>query len=133
MNSPGSVENENRILRLWTPLILRSVLITASITLLVGLVMSTRSPDYFVSRFRSVQSGKTVHVVLRWQELTTGIAHGNPHAIITLGLVVLTLVPIVRVAFTFVLFVKERDTVFVAATAYVLAGLIAGILLGRIG
>ena len=133
MNSPGSVENENRILRLWTPLILRSVLITASVTLLVGLVMSTRSPDYFVSRFRTVQSGQTVHVVLHWQALTTGIAHGNPHAIITLGLVVLTLVPIVRVAFTLVLFVKERDAVFVAATAYVLAALIAGVLLGRIG
>ena len=133
MNSRGSVDNETRILRLWTPLILRTVLITASLTLLVGLVMSTGSPDYYGSRFRSVQSGKTLHVALHWKALTTGIAHGDPHAIITLGLVVLTLVPIVRVAFTFVLFVKARDRVFVAATAYVLAGLITGILLGRIG
>jgi uncharacterized membrane protein len=65
--------------------------------------------------------------------MTAGVVHGDPHDIVTLGLVVLTLVPIVRVAFTFVLFVKERDEVFIAATAYVLIGLVAGILLGSIG
>jgi len=37
------------------------------------------------------------------------------------------------VAFTFFLFLRERELVFVAATAYVLLGLIAGVVLGRIG
>jgi len=126
--------NEDRILRLWTPLILRSVLITASVLLLIGLAMSaTRSPDYYVSRFRLVQSGKTMRAAENWAGLAVGAAHGDPHDIMTLGLVALTLVPIVRVAFTFILFMKERDLVFVAATAYVLVGLAAGILLGSIG
>jgi uncharacterized membrane protein len=51
----------------------------------------------------------------------------------TLGLMVLTLVPLARVAFCFLLFVKERDGIYVAFTAYVLIGLVAGIVLGRVG
>jgi uncharacterized membrane protein len=134
MQSLRTADEENRILRHWTPLILRSILITAMAFLVVGLTLAaTRSPGYYVGRFRLVQSGKTIHAATNWAGLTTGAAHGDPRAIMTLGLVVLTLVPIARVAFTFVLFLKERDAVFVMATAYVLAGLIAGILLGRIG
>lgn len=134
MNSSAQLDDENRILRLWTPLILRSILITAAVTLLVGLVMSAgRSSDYYIRRFRSAQMGETNHVAQNWSALATGVAHGDPHDITTLGLVVLTLVPIARVAFTFVLFIKERDPIFVGATAYVLIGLAAGMLLGRIG
>lgn len=134
MQSLRTADEENRILRHWTPLILRSILITAMAFLVVGLTLAaTRSPGYYVGRFRLVQSGKTIHAATNWAGLTMGAAHGDPRAIMTLGLVVLTLVPIARVAFTFVLFLKERDAVFVMATAYVLAGLIAGILLGRIG
>jgi uncharacterized membrane protein len=44
---------------------------------------------------------------------------------VTIGLLVLTLVPLGRVAFTFILFVKERKRIFALATAYVLAALIA--------
>ncbi|HXR25875.1 MAG TPA: DUF1634 domain-containing protein [Candidatus Binataceae bacterium] len=129
-----TVDDEDRILRHWTPIILRSILITAMVILAVGLILAaTRSPGYYVGRFRLVQSGTTMDTAANWAGLTTGAAHGDPRTIMTLGLVVLTLVPIARVAFTFVLFVKERDAVFAAATAYVLAGLIAGILLGRIG
>ncbi len=62
-----------------------------------------------------------------------GMRQGDPHAIMTMGLYVLTLVPLVRVAFTFVLFLKEQDFVYVAATAYVLAGLVVGVMLGRVG
>jgi hypothetical protein len=49
----------------------------------------------------------------------------RPSSIVTIGLPVLTLVPLGRVAFTFVLFVKERERIFALATAYVLAALIA--------
>ena len=127
MESPRTVDDEDRILRHWTPIILRSILITAMAILAVGLILAaTRSPGYYVGRFRLVQSGTTIDTEANWAGLTTGPAHGDPRAIMTLGLVVLTLVPIARVAFTFVLFLKERDAVFVAATAYVLAGLIAG-------
>jgi uncharacterized membrane protein len=126
-------DDEDRILRSWTPVILRSVLITASLILVVGLVTSaTISPGYFVQRFHLVQRG-TLYAVQDWAQLAAGAISGNPHDILTFGLIVLTLVPIARVVFSFILFIKERDLVFVAATAYVLAGLVAGVLLGSIG
>jgi uncharacterized membrane protein len=134
MNPASTTDEEDRVLRLWTPFILRSVLITAAVALVLGLVLAmTRSSGYYVGRFRLVQAGKTRHAAESLIGLARGAAREDPHAIMTLGLVALTLVPIVRVAFTFALFLRERDPVFVAATAYVLAGLIAGILLGRIG
>ncbi len=134
MESLERIYDEERILRRWTPLILRTILIVASLVLIAGLATSAvRSPGYYVQHFRLVQSGKTLH---DGQSLTTtlvGAAHGSPHDIMTLGLIVLTMVPIVRVAFTFILFIEERDLVFVVATAYVLAGLVVGILLGSVG
>jgi uncharacterized membrane protein len=61
------------------------------------------------------------------------VHQGNPHAVLTIGLFVLTLVPLARVAFCFILFIRERDYTYVAFTAYVLAGLIVGVLVGSVG
>jgi len=61
------------------------------------------------------------------------IREGNPHAVLTIGLFILTLVPLARVAFCFILFLRERDYIYVVLTAYVLTGLIVGVLVGRIG
>ena len=94
--------------------------------------MATMAPGYYVNRFHAVQHG-LIHENEAWSQLVYGVRHGDPHAIMTFGLFILTLVPLARVAFTFLLFLKERDFVFVAATAYVLAGLIVGVVLGRIG
>ncbi len=51
----------------------------------------------------------------------------------TVGLLVLTLVPLGRVGFTFVLFLKDRDLAFTVLTATVLLLLVVGVLLGRVG
>jgi uncharacterized membrane protein len=51
----------------------------------------------------------------------------------TLGLMILTLVPLARVIFSLLFFIKTRNKPFVIFTAYVLAGLVVGVLLGRIG
>ena len=64
--------------------------------------------------------------------LLARIREGNPHAVLTIGLFELTLVPLARVAFCFILFIKERDYTYVAFTAYVLAGLIVGVLVRMI-
>ena len=50
-----------------------------------------------------------------------------------LGLFVLTRVPLARVAFCFLFFIEQRDYAYVAFTAYVLAGLIIGVLVGSAG
>jgi uncharacterized membrane protein len=128
-------EEENRILRVWTPILLRSILIASMILLVSGLVLTyTFAPDYYVHRYHEVEQGhllgkeKFGHGVLLGR-----IREGNPHAVLTLGLFVLTLVPLARVAFSFILFIRERDYTYVALTAYVLAGLIIGVLVGSVG
>ena len=128
------MDEEDRLLRTWTPLILRTILFVASVILVAGIAASAaHSPHYFVGRFRAVQNGTAIHLKQDWADLARRAVHGDPHSIMTLGLCVLTLVPLARVAFTFVLFIRERDGIFIAATAYVLTALILGVMLGRIG
>jgi uncharacterized membrane protein len=128
-------QEEDRILREWTPILLRTILIAAMILLVSGLIMTyTFAPDYYVNRYHQVEQGHLIgkekfgHGLLLQKML-----QGNPHAVLTLGLFVLTLVPLARVAFCFILFIRERDYTYVAFTAYVLAGLIVGALIGSVG
>jgi uncharacterized membrane protein len=124
---------EDRILRVWTPVLLRSILTVAAVILIAGLfLMATYSPTYYVSRYRAVQIGH-LHSPESFEQIISSATHGDPHSVMTVGLFVLTLVPLGRVAFCFLLFLRERDYTYVALTAYVLIGLIAGMLLGRIG
>ena len=126
-------QDEDRILREWTPILLRSILIASMVTLIVGLVLTyTFAPDYYVDRYHAVEQGHLIgkeKVGLFFER----VREGNPHAVLTLGLFELTLVPLARVAFCFILFIKERDYTYVAFTAYVLAGLIVGVLVGSVG
>ena len=126
-------QEEDRILRVWTPFLLRTILIAAMIILVAGLILTyTIAPDYYVDRYHAVQQG---HLIGKEKigDLFDRIREGNPHAVLTIGLFVLTLVPLARVAFCFILFIKERDYTYVALTAYVLAGLIVGVLVGSVG
>lgn len=124
---------EDRILRVWTPVLLRTILAVAVTVLIVGLVMmATYSPGFYVSRYRAVQEGH-LHSPETFAQIISSATHGDPHSLMTVGLFVLTLVPLGRVAFCFLLFLRERDYTYVALTAYVLIGLMAGMLLGRIG
>jgi uncharacterized membrane protein len=127
-------DDEERILRVWTPIILRTILATAIVVLLIGLIsMAWQNPGYYVARFHHLQ--KIGHLQNRESvaALVAASLKGEPRPIMTLGLMVLTLVPLARVAFCFLLFVKERDGIYVAFTAYVLIGLVAGVILGRVG
>ena len=124
---------EDRILRLWTPVLLRTILITATAVLAIGLfLLATYAPGYYVQRYRAVQAGHT-HQPETFAQILSGSLARDPHSVMTLGLFILTLVPLARVAFCFLLFLKQRDYVTVGLTAYVLIGLVAGVLLGKIG
>jgi uncharacterized membrane protein len=124
---------EDRILRLWTPILLRTILIAATAVLAIGLfLMATYAPGFYVQRFHAVQAGQ-VHAPESFSQIITGARARDPHSVMTLGLFILTLVPLARVAFCFVLFLKQRDYISVGLTAYVLIGLVAGVLLGKIG
>jgi uncharacterized membrane protein len=126
-------QDEDRILRVWTPVILRTVLGAAGIVLIVGLIAITTTPGEYVRHFRAVQEGERVKDYGTFADLVMRAWHGNPRSIMTLGLMILTLVPLARVAFSLMFFVKTRNKAFVIFTAYVLLGLIAGVMLGRIG
>ena len=129
----SSGSEEDRILRVWTPILLRTILIAATAVLIIGLfLMATYAPGYYVQRFHAVQAGR-MHQAESFSQIIWGSLARDPHSVMTLGLFILALVPLARVAFCFVLFLKERDYTYVALTAYVLIGLIAGVLLGKIG
>jgi uncharacterized membrane protein len=126
-------QEEDRILRVWTPILLRSILITAMILLVAGLILDyTYAPDYYGDRYNAVMHGQLIGKE-KFGLIAERIREGNPHAVLTLGLFVLTLVPLARVAFCFLLFIKERDYIYVGLTAYVLTGLIIGMLVGSAG
>jgi uncharacterized membrane protein len=128
-----TLNEEDRIMRVWTPILLRTILIAAATVLVFGLfLMATKTPTFYVERFRSIQAGK-LHPNETFSQDISEALNGDPHSVMTLGLFILTLVPLARVAFCFLLFLKERDYTFVGLTAYVLIGLVAGVLLGRIG
>ena len=124
---------EDRILRYWTPILLRSIVLVAMTALIVGLILAAvRTPGYFVDRYQQVQLGHLIgreSLAVIWSKLLAG----DPHAILTIGLFLLTLVPLARVAFCLGLFIKTRDFAYVGFTAYVLAALLVGVLLGHIG
>lgn len=56
-----------------------------------------------------------------------GAVHGDPGAIVQLGLVLLIATPVARVALTLAAFVAQRDRLYVAMTALVLALLLLGL------
>ena len=62
--------------------------------------------------------------------VASGIASGNPLAIIVLGLLILLATPTLRVAVSIVTFALERDVLYTAITALVLLILLASYLLG---
>ncbi len=131
----GDAKNrsEEEILRLWTPILLRTILIASTVVLVAGLLLAiVRPSNYYVENFHNIQRGVTRHSVPLSKTFYRAL-RGDPQALMTLGLMILTLVPLARVLFCFLLFVKEKDWIYVIFTAYVLLGLFIGVALGKIG
>jgi len=59
-----------------------------------------------------------------------GLTHGDPLAIIALGLIFLLITPVLRVAVSVLAFAAARDLLYVAITLLVLLILISSFLLG---
>jgi uncharacterized membrane protein len=57
-----------------------------------------------------------------------GALHGAPTALMQLGIFILVLTPVARVAFSLVLFAMRRDRMYTIITLAVLAVLLAGLL-----
>jgi uncharacterized membrane protein len=66
-------------------------------------------------------------------EIISGLSHGDPLAVLALGLLVLLLTPVARVLVSILAFARERDWLYVAITALVLLILLVSFLLGAGG
>jgi len=122
------------VLYVWTPRILRTALACGAALLVAGLcVMGATDPGSYVAEYRALQNGGPAAHAIHVGQLLHQVAHGRGRALLVAGLLVLTLVPIGRVAFTVVVFALEHDWVFAGLTSLVLALLCVGVLLGQIG
>jgi hypothetical protein len=86
-------------------------------------MLSTSKP---LSRFKG-------HIRQEWAQLGKAAISGEPRSILMVGLLVLTPSTLGTRSLYLVPFVAQGDRIFAIATAYVLAALIAGVMLGRIG
>lgn len=109
-------------------LVLRGgVLLAALVTVAGGipllLVHGRESPNYH--SFRGTEAPyRSLGAILQ------GVAHGEPLAIITLGIVILIATPISRVLLTLVNFLVERDRMYTVLTSVVLLILLYSLLAG---
>lgn len=71
------------------------------------------------------------HPLTSASSVLSQVAHLNADAIMTGALLLLIALPIIRVALTTLIFLRERDWPFVAITLIVFSVLISGILLGK--
>lgn len=62
--------------------------------------------------------------------LIEGIRTGRPLALVALGLLVLVLTPVLRVAVSVALFLKQRDYLYAGICAFALGMLLTGMLIG---
>lgn len=104
-------------------------------TILVGLgLVFAHHPDFLRSSAdlsRLTSPGAALPHSLR--DVIEGVRIWSGQAVVALGVIMLILTPILRVAVSIVAFAIERDRVFVAVTSAVLAVLLISLMLGKIG
>ena len=114
--------------------LLRIGVIASLLVLLTGLLlMFVHHPSY-------IQSGADFHNLTTpgaafphsIHDVSEGIVAGRGQAVVTLGLLLLIITPILRVAVSIVAFAIQRDRVYVVITSAVLLILMASFLLGKI-
>jgi uncharacterized membrane protein len=82
----------------------------------------------------SAMSGKELHGVFiprHPQEFWQGLAQGDSEVIVALGLLLLILLPVTRVATSAVVFLLEKDYLFVAMSVFVFSVLVFSMVMGR--
>ena len=115
--------------------ILRLGVTLSLVTILIGLgLMFAHHPDYLRSSAdlaRLTSPGAALPHSLR--DVIEGVRIWRGQAVVALGLTMLILTPILRVAVSIIAFAIERDRVFIAVTSAVLAVLLLSFMLGKVG
>lgn len=127
-NSTDAAPDKDRRLRqaeLAISHVLRGGVIVSAAIILLGVVVFY------------LQMAITGHAMLTYPhsvpDVALGIGRGEPLAIVTLGLLILLLTPILRVAISIIIFALERDWLYTTITLVVLLILLVSLLLGRGG
>lgn len=108
--------------------VLRGGVFLSALIILAGVVAFYHA--YFTTPGHTANVAAFPHTLA---DVGAGLAHGNPLAIIVLGLLVLLATPVVRVAVSIFAFALERDWRYVVITSLVLAILLVSFALGRGG
>jgi uncharacterized membrane protein len=135
-SSSLSPVNQEKVLRVEiaiSTLLRVGVRTSLSIVVLGAMVTFIHHPRYFSSpgeltRLTALDSPFPVN----FTQVIRGLAHFRGEAIVVLGLALLVLTPVARVAISILAFVHQRDWTFVAITAFVLAMLLLSFVLGRV-
>jgi uncharacterized membrane protein len=94
----------------------------------VGIVVTfVHHPDYFSSRpALGTLTGPGAEFPTSVRAVISGVGNGRGQAIVMAGLLLLIATPVARVAFSIVVFVIERDRLYVIITTAVLVILLVG-------
>lgn len=93
----------------------------AAFVVVVGLIM------FFVKGYSGYNPGQ---FPVTWPQIFQGVALGKPSAVVGLGLLILILTPVFRVAMSVFLFFLEKDYLYTWITIFVLAILLFGLFFG---
>lgn len=108
--------------------ILRWGVILAAVVALIGVTMLIVTSGNRAEDFRHFTAAAATGI----PGIVTATGHGGGRAVMELGVALLLLTPIVRVALSLFAFARERDRTFVLLTAVVLVLLLYGLLGGKV-
>jgi uncharacterized membrane protein len=108
-------------------IVLRGGVLLSAGLLILGMLL------YTISSLRSGAPAFSSTYPHSLSDVIHGLTHGDPLAVLALGLLVLLLTPVARVLISIFAFARERDWLYVGITALVLLILLVSFLLGRGG
>jgi uncharacterized membrane protein len=129
-NGPGSGPSDHAVEQVIGRLLQLGVFVAAAVAI-AGAILVLIQHGSASPAFRDFQAAPwyltSVGGILR------GVREMRSESIVQLGIVLLIATPILRVAFTLVAFVLQKDRVYIAITTLVLALLVYGLAFGRVG
>lgn len=106
---------------------LRIGVLTAAAVLIAGVILFFARERHDVSYSQALGRHEAI-TALTPRMLWNGLEDGSARVVILLGILLLILTPVVRVAMTLLLFIKTRDWILFACAGFVLAVLLLGLL-----
>lgn len=128
--TPGRIERQDDLLRqteLIISYVLRGGVMFAAAIIALGVIL------FYIGYLRAGSSGGPIIFPHTASQVFLGLAHHDPVAVISLGLLVLLLTPVLRVLVSVVTFALEHDWRYTGITLLVFFILLVSFLLGRGG